>query len=440
MSYQDYKNSHMSVGVDVDGWYGYQCWDGYADYCQYLGVPYANCTASGYAKDIWEQRQSNGMLDNFDEVEVMQPGDIAIFKVHPATPVSHVAIFDSDAGNGYGNFFGQNQGAPDGVYNIVQLPYDATYPTAFRRKGLTQTSAQRTNKYFLDVSAYQPGDLSGICEQAGTRDTIIKVTEGSGWVSPVASQQVQTSNAIGYYHFARFGGSVAQADAEASHFLSNLPYPNVKYLVCDYEDDASADRNANTEAVLHFMQRCKDAGYKPLYYSYKPYTLANVDAERITATFGACLWIAAYPNYDITPEPYWPLNPNMSGQVAWQFTSTAIAGGLDKSIFLTDDTDIINTTTEDTNMTDFVARNHTGDSGYVAVVNDRVFGIGDMDTVLQLQAAGAKHLNLNDADFGRFIDSRASSSDVAKALKDASADVVKQIEDLKATGVNAPQQ
>ena len=91
-------------------------------------------------------------------------------------------------------------------------------------------------------------------------------------------------------------------------------------------------------------------------------------------------------------------------------------------------------------MTDFVARNHTGDSGYVAVVNDRVFGIGDMDTVFQLQAAGAKHLNLDDADFGRFIDSRASSSDVAKALKDASADVVKQIEDLKATGVNAPQQ
>ena len=82
MSYQDYKNSHMSVGVDVDGWYGNQCWDGYADYCQYLGVPYANCTASGYAKDIWEQRHENGMLDNFDEVEDMQPGDIAIFKVH----------------------------------------------------------------------------------------------------------------------------------------------------------------------------------------------------------------------------------------------------------------------------------------------------------------------------------------------------------------------
>ena len=67
--------------------------------------------------------------------------------------------------------------------------------------------------YFIDVSAYQPGDLTGICQASGTNNTVIKVTEGVGWVSPVAAQQTNTSNCIGYYHFARFGGDVATAQA-----------------------------------------------------------------------------------------------------------------------------------------------------------------------------------------------------------------------------------
>ena len=124
MSYQDFKNTHLGNGYDIDGWYGDQCWDGYAEYCKWLGVPYTNCTDTGYAKDLWTQRHSNGILNYFDEVEVMQPGDVAVFDISPSTPYSHVAIFDSDAGNGYGNFLGQNQGGeqrnPNGVeYSIL---------------------------------------------------------------------------------------------------------------------------------------------------------------------------------------------------------------------------------------------------------------------------------------------------------------------------------
>lgn len=55
MSYQDFKNTHLGNGYDIDGWYGWQCADGYFEYCIYLGVPYANCTDSGYAKDLWTQ-------------------------------------------------------------------------------------------------------------------------------------------------------------------------------------------------------------------------------------------------------------------------------------------------------------------------------------------------------------------------------------------------
>lgn len=149
-TYSDFKNQVLDKGFNIDGYAGYQCWDGYAKYCQYLGVPYANCTTSGYVKDIWTNRHTNGMLQNFDEVSTMEPGDIAVFKVDSDwTPYSHIAIFDSDAGGGYGWFLGQNQGGkyshPDGgsSFNLVKLPYYTTFDTAFRPK---KTVAKQSKK------------------------------------------------------------------------------------------------------------------------------------------------------------------------------------------------------------------------------------------------------------------------------------------------------
>lgn len=453
MSYQDFKNTHLGNGYDIDGWYGDQCWDGFAEYCKYLGYPIINCTDSGYAQDLWTQRHSNGILNYFDEVEVMQPGDVAIFDVTPSTPYSHVAIFDSDAGNGYGNFLGQNQGGEQknpnggGVFNIVALPYSATFATAFRPKSsnaqvITNSSESspvasglKKDDYFIDVSAYQPADLTDICNASGTRNTIIKVSEGIGWLSPVATQQTNTSNCVGYYHFARFGGDVGLAQAEADFFISNIP-SKPRYLVCDYEDSASGNVQANTDAVIAFMDKCKQAGFEPIYYSYKPYTLANVYIDQVTAKYPNSLWIAGYPNYEVTPEPYWGVFPSMEHMRWWQFTSTGIAGGLDKNIVLIDDEVTSSSIEEEDEDMNFVVRNQTGDSGYVAVVNGRVFGIGDMETVFQLQNAGAKHLNLPDADFGRFIDSQSrDAQEIKQAISDANAKVVEAIEKIKATSV-----
>lgn len=150
MTYADFKKQVYGKGFNLDGAFGAQCWDGYAKYCQYLGVPYANCTDSGYVKDIWNHRKTNGMLKYFDEVELMEPGDIAVFKeVAGWTPVSHIAIFDSDIDGVFGNFLGQNQGGlayqgGGGVFNITRLPYSATFKTAFRpkKKGNNQVERQ----------------------------------------------------------------------------------------------------------------------------------------------------------------------------------------------------------------------------------------------------------------------------------------------------------
>ena len=134
-TYKQFKSEVLGRAFDVDGYYGAQCWDGMAYYEKWLGYPVTNTDIHGYACDIWESRKTNGILKNFIEVTIMQPGDIAVFKkVANWTPYSHVAIFDSDAGGGYGWFLGQNQGAYKGAFNLIKLPYSATFDTAFRPK------------------------------------------------------------------------------------------------------------------------------------------------------------------------------------------------------------------------------------------------------------------------------------------------------------------
>ncbi len=99
-TYEQFKNEVLGKGFDIDGAYGPQCFDGAMYYSQWLGYPVFNCTVTGYVQDIWTQRKTSGILNYYDEVELLQPGDIVVFKVHPSTPLSHIAIFDHDLGNG----------------------------------------------------------------------------------------------------------------------------------------------------------------------------------------------------------------------------------------------------------------------------------------------------------------------------------------------------
>ena len=103
----------------------------------------------------------------------------------------------------------------------------------------------------------------------------------------------------------------------------------------DYESGASGDKQANTDAI----RRVKVTGYTPMYYSYKPYTLENVDYKRIIKEFPNSFWIAEYPNYEVTPVPNYIFFPSMDGISVFQFTSTYVAGGLDGNVDLTGITD-----------------------------------------------------------------------------------------------------
>ena len=94
---------------DVDGSFGFQCWDGMAECCRSNGVPLAviYCGNTGYVQDIWDRRKSSNILNYFDEVDVteFQTGDWVIFPFsYHMTPKSHVCMY------WHGMAYGQNQG------------------------------------------------------------------------------------------------------------------------------------------------------------------------------------------------------------------------------------------------------------------------------------------------------------------------------------------
>ncbi|MGK4082542.1 LysM peptidoglycan-binding domain-containing protein [Enterococcus faecalis] len=154
----------------------------------------------------------------------------------------------------------------------------------------------------------------------------------------VASAIAQGKRAHTYIWYDTWG-NMDIAKTTMDYFLPRIQTPKNSIIALDFEHGASSDVNANTETILYGMRRIKQAGYTPMYYSYKPFTLQYVDYQRIIKEFPNSLWIAAYPSYEVTPEPLYAYFPSMDGIAIWQFTSTYIAGGLDGNVDLTGITD-----------------------------------------------------------------------------------------------------
>ncbi len=195
----------------------------------------------------------------------------------------------------------------------------------------------KKNDLFIDVSSHNGYDITGILADMGTQNTIIKISESTSYINPCLSAQVEQSNPIGFYHFAWFGGDIEEAEREARYFLNNVPQ-KVKYLCLDYEDHASGDKQANTDACIRFMEILKENGYEPIYYSYKPFTLNNIYYEQILAKFPTSLWIAGYGLNDGNAD--FEYFPSMDGIRWWQYSSNPF----DKNIVLLDDEEMFEET------------------------------------------------------------------------------------------------
>lgn len=124
----------------------------------------------------------------------------------------------------------------------------------------------------------------------------------------------------------------ATADAVLDHFLPKVQTPKYSIVALDIESGGQ-----NTDVIMHALDKIKAAGYTPMVYGYKNYLVQNTDLNRIADKYQ--LWMAEYPNYEVTPEPNYNYFPIFNNVGIFQFTSTYVAGGLDGNIDLTGITD-----------------------------------------------------------------------------------------------------
>lgn len=201
-------------------------------------------------------------------------------------------------------------------------------------------NAQASRAQGTDLSRYQ--GYTAVKGQASDEFAISQIggiNTGGIYTQATYQSQVATGIAQGLrmhtYIWYQVGGDKQAAKKCMDYFLPRVQTPKGSLVALDYEDGASASVAANTDAILYGMRRISDAGYTPVYYSYKPYTLAHVDYKRILAEFPNSLWIAAYKDYSVTTTPDYAYFPTMDGVAQWQFTSMYRAGGLDGNVDLT---------------------------------------------------------------------------------------------------------
>ena len=178
----------------------------------------------------------------------------------------------------------------------------------------------------IDVSDYQDNDVIYTLHNDGAKFVIVKTSQGSSNGGAVhAGEKIQIAKNLGMevqgYHYATFGGNVAQAQREGIHAVANAKYygvPTGSYLACDYETGASGSVSANTQAVEAFMDEVEKGGYIPLLYSGYYYLKDNINYSDVIRRYGNCLWIADYNGNNITPD--FEYFPSLPGIIMWQFS------------------------------------------------------------------------------------------------------------------------
>lgn len=123
-----------------------------------------------------------------------------------------------------------------------------------------------------------------------------------------------------------------QADKVLDYFLPKVQTPKKSIVALDVE---SGQQSA--AVVDYALNRIKQAGYTPVLYGYKGYLQSHVDLASLAKKYP--LWLAAYPDYNVTTKPNYSFFPSYGNVGIYQFTSTYVAGGLDGDVDLTGITD-----------------------------------------------------------------------------------------------------
>ena len=110
---QAFANQTLGVCIDVDGYYGAQCWDSIAAFfINYTGHTLYTCgtgAAKGtIAEGCWQQNAGDQFTMIWDPTQI-QAGDIAVYSTGQW---GHIGMAMGGYNNGYFTLLGQNQGGP----------------------------------------------------------------------------------------------------------------------------------------------------------------------------------------------------------------------------------------------------------------------------------------------------------------------------------------
>lgn len=197
----------------------------------------------------------------------------------------------------------------------------------------------------IDVSSYQGTSQAYFQSFKNTGDHVVGVKLGgrgggelSHYVNPSAYAQIHNADAVGMqtfgYFWGEFGGNSYEAQYHAQLAVQdakNAGLAQGSIIALDYEAGASGSVEANTTAILTFMQSVKAMGYRPILYSGYSYMQTYIDLNRVNAVFPNALWVASYPTMAHQARPNMNYMPRMSNIFGWQYSSNHF--GIDASIF-----------------------------------------------------------------------------------------------------------
>ncbi|MBJ7677809.1 lysin [Weissella confusa] len=116
------------------------------------------------------------------------------------------------------------------------------------------------------------------------------------------------------------------------HYLAKSQTPQGAIFALDIEQGAT-----NTDVVMYGLDYIQSKGKTAVLYGYKNFLMSNLDLQAIANKYP--LWLAQYPNYEVTPEPNYNYFPSFDNVQLFQFTASYIAGGLDGNVDLSGVTD-----------------------------------------------------------------------------------------------------
>ena len=155
----------QNLGYDVDGWYGYQCWDLAAEL--WMNIPefqnsglWPHTGPNLAAEECWTYSKTANAGNSFDliyDINNVRRGDVIVIGASPISSVGHIAFADQDySGYSYMNLLGQNQVNPSASYGhiptVTWLQVSTYFLGAFRYRAWVQptppTPTQEKEKKF----------------------------------------------------------------------------------------------------------------------------------------------------------------------------------------------------------------------------------------------------------------------------------------------------